>query len=78
MFHNQKLLKLVIISCILVTLVFESGVILLGEIRCWSLLIIKGLNFSMSIKKCSTHLSSLEGDILVTGCSCGRNQHNNN
>ena len=41
-------------------------------------LTIKGLNFSMSIKKCSTHLSSLEGDVLVTGCSCGRNQHNNN
>ena len=37
-FKNQELYKLVIISLILVTLMFDSGVILLGEIRCWSLL----------------------------------------
>ena len=33
-FKNQELYKLVIISLILVTLMFDSGVILLGEIRC--------------------------------------------
>ena len=37
-FKNQELYKLVIISLILVTLMFDSGVILLREIRCWSLL----------------------------------------
>ena len=35
--NNQKLLKLVIITFILVTLMCELGVILLGEIRCWSI-----------------------------------------
>ena len=37
-FKNQELYKLVIIFLIIVTLMFDSGVILLGEIRCWSLL----------------------------------------
>ena len=37
-FKNQELYKLVIVSLILVTLMFDSGVILLGEIRSWSLL----------------------------------------
>ena len=40
----QELLQLVIISFILMTLMFDSGVILKGEIRCWSLSGIKGLN----------------------------------
>ena len=34
MFNNQERLKLVMISSILVTLVFDSGVIQLVEIRC--------------------------------------------
>ena len=38
-FKNQELYKLVIISLILVTLLFDSGVILWGEIRSWSLLV---------------------------------------
>ena len=42
-FNNQELLWLVIISFVLVTLMFDSGGILLGEIRCWSLLGVKGL-----------------------------------
>ena len=33
--NNQELLKLVIISFILVTLMCDSGVILYGEIRCY-------------------------------------------
>ena len=37
-FKNQELYKLLIIFLILETLVFDSGVILLGEIRSWSLL----------------------------------------
>ena len=38
----QELLHLVIISVILMTLMCDSRVILLGEIRCWSLLSVKG------------------------------------
>ena len=41
--NNQKLLWLVIISFVLVTLMFDSGGILLGEIRYWSLLEVKEL-----------------------------------
>ena len=37
----RELLHLVIISFILITLMCDSGVILLGEIRCWSLLGVK-------------------------------------
>ena len=37
-FKNQELYELVIIFLILVTLMFDSGVILWGEIRGWSLL----------------------------------------
>ena len=36
--NNQELLKFVIIFLIPMTLMFDSGVILLGEIRCLSLL----------------------------------------
>ena len=43
LYNNQQLLQLVIISFIFVTLMFDSGVILLGEIRCLSLLGCKGL-----------------------------------
>ena len=41
---NQELLKLVIISIILITFILDSRVILWGEIRCQSLLEVKGLN----------------------------------
>ena len=44
--HNQELLELVIISFILVTLMFDLGVILWGEIRL-SLLGVKVLNYSV-------------------------------
>ena len=37
MFKNQEIPKLVIIPFILVTLMWDSGVILCGESRCWSL-----------------------------------------
>ena len=44
--HNQELLELVIISFILVTLMFDLGVILWGEIRL-SLLGVKVLKYSV-------------------------------
>ena len=44
LFNNQELLEFVIISFLLVTLMFDSGVILVGEIKYWSLLGVKGLN----------------------------------
>ena len=43
LFNNQEVLQLTIISFILMTSMFDSGVILKGEIRCWSLLGVKGL-----------------------------------
>ena len=43
LFSNQEVLQLIIISFILMTLMFDSWVILKGEIRCWSLSRIKGL-----------------------------------
>ena len=49
-FKNQELYKLVIISLILVTLMFDSGVILWGEIRSWSLLMVEGLIIIMSLE----------------------------
>ena len=42
LFNNQELLKLVIISFILVAVKFVSGVKFHGEIRCSSLLGVKG------------------------------------
>ena len=42
--NNQEFLETVIISSILSALKFDSGVILLGEIRCLSLLGVKWLN----------------------------------
>ena len=44
LYNNQEVLQLIIISFILMTLMFDSGVILKGEIRCLSLSGIKGLN----------------------------------
>ena len=41
--NNQELLQLVIISSILKTQIFDSEVMLSGEIWCWSLLRVKGL-----------------------------------
>ena len=41
--YQSKALSSVIISFILMTLMCDSGVILWGEIRCWSLLGFKGL-----------------------------------
>ena len=43
LFNDQDLPELVIISFILVTLVCDSGAVLQGEVRCWSLLWDKGL-----------------------------------
>ena len=42
-FNILELFKLVIISCILMTFTFDSRVILWGEIRCQSLIGVKGL-----------------------------------
>ena len=44
LFNNQELLEFVIISFLLVTLMFDSGLILWGEIKYWSLSGVKGLN----------------------------------
>ena len=43
LFQNQEPLQLVIIVFILVTFMCDSGVILYGEIRCCTLLELKGL-----------------------------------
>ena len=43
LFKNQEVLQFIIISFILMTIMFDSGMILKGEIRCWSLLGIKVL-----------------------------------
>ena len=43
LFHNQELLWFLIISCILMTLTCDSGMILQEEIRCKSLMGIKAL-----------------------------------
>ena len=51
MFANQKIPSLVTISLILMTLMFVSGVILSGEIRCYSLLGFKGLIVFQTIEK---------------------------
>ena len=42
--NNQELCYLVTISFILMTVMCDSGVMMLGEIRCWSLLRVKRLN----------------------------------
>ena len=43
LFNNQEVLQFIIISCILITLMFDTGLILKGEIRCKLLSGIKGL-----------------------------------
>ena len=57
-FTDQKLLLLVIISFILMALMCDSGLILQGEIRCWSLLGVKGLSCSVGAeqKRCAPSL----------------------
>ena len=45
----KRFFKLMIISFILVTLMRDSGVILWGEIRCWSLLRVKGLKSQTAV-----------------------------
>ena len=44
------------ISCILMTLMFDSGVIPLGEIRCWSLLGIKELDCFSHMSRCALRM----------------------
>ena len=46
LFNNQEVLQLIIISFILMTLMLDSWMILKGEIKCQSLLGIKGLKGS--------------------------------
>ena len=48
--NNQELRNLLIISIILITLMFDSGVIMWGEIRCLSLRGVKGLKQTIKIK----------------------------
>ena len=43
LFNNQEVIQFIIIAFILITLMFNSGVILKGGIRCKSLSGIKGL-----------------------------------
>ena len=49
---NQKLLWLLVISFIPMTFMCDLQVILLGEIRCWSLLGVKGSNQNYLRLKC--------------------------
>ena len=58
LFKNQEPPLLVIISFVLMTLLYDSGMILLGEIRCWSLLGIKGLRLNDSQVPQGSDLSS--------------------
>ena len=50
-FVHQELFQLMIISYTLMTLMFDSGVILLGEIRCLSFLGVKELTFTTTKKQ---------------------------
>ena len=50
LFNHQELFQLVIISYTFMTLMFDSGVILLGEIRCLSFLGVKELTFTTTKK----------------------------
>ena len=54
MFNNQEVLQLIIISFIPMTLMLNLGMILKGEIRCWSLSGMRVLITAHSI--CSMHL----------------------
>ena len=45
LFNNQEFHELVIISFILMTLMFDSGVIFYGEIRCLSLVGVRGSKY---------------------------------
>ena len=47
LFKHQDISSLVIIAFILITCTFDQAVILLGEIRCWSLLGLKGLTLQV-------------------------------
>ena len=67
LFNNQELLYLVITSFIPITSMFDSGVILQGEIRCWSLLVAKGLSDPMQISRGS--VSPLETKSLTNSFS---------
>ena len=58
--NNQELLKLVIRSFILLTLMFDSGVIWLGEIRYQSPLGVKGFIKIMRRKEMIASLGSFD------------------
>ena len=62
MFNNQELLQLVIISFILVTLMCDSRMILLGEIRCKSLLGVNGLR---DIKRSKLKMKLVDGVLVI-------------
>ena len=57
LFNNQEFYTLLVISLILVTLMFDSGVILKGEIWSWSLLGVKGLRFFLSLMYCKLYIT---------------------
>ena len=63
--NNQEVLQFIIISCIVITLLFDSGVILKREIKCKSLLWIKGLK-EEGYQKIITFDSSKYLNIRVT------------
>ena len=61
LYSSQKLLSLVIISFIIVTFMYDSGVIFfLGEIRCLSLLGVKGF---LCFSRIVVFLSSFPKDL---------------
>ena len=69
MFNHQELFQLVIISYTFMTLMFDSGVTLLGGIRCLSFLGVKDLTFTTTEKQIlfvliKTALTSLQKNHL--------------
>ena len=70
LFNNQELLQLVIIFCILVTSMCDSGVIQRGEIRCLSLLGCKGFYF---YKLFSCKLTNERANNCATQCKQKQN-----
>ena len=70
MFYNQELIVFAIVSFILLTFVFDSGAILLGEVRWLSLLGVKG--FKTRDEKGRLILAKVVGSDFVnqflTGC----------
>ena len=68
---QSKLLRLLIISFILMTLMSDSAVLLQGEIRCWSLIECKGLRSINEYQKTEVFQSKNPGgEKIIMNQSC--------